>query len=334
MQHDSAQLYIELLESKMPLHPVVPLMRAMNVLWQTIPYVTEDSTFQVFTGYLNEVIRLSERIDGGRQEHPEAIFFEITARGLLAEYYADGDYYMKAISEAGKAYNLLRSVFKLTKENSEFYLPAGVYNYFREAYPEKHPSYKPLLWFFRSGDATLGISQIKEACRTAVLTKVEAYIYLSYIYLRYEELPELAQSYMLELSEMYPNNYYIIAKYLESLEGGGDFTKAPLPMIEQLIAVEKSYYKIAGYTFMALYEEENNLDLDKALTLYFKSTALKQESDNAPNYYLSLAHLGISRIYVEKGNVDKAIYHAKEAMTLSIIKETEQEAKAILYQLE
>lgn len=334
MQPDSAKLYIDTLESIMPQHPVIPLMKAMTVLWVAMPNVTEDSTFSIFTGYLYETIRMSERIDGGRQEHPEAIFFEITARGLLAEYYADADYYMKALTEAGKAYNLLRQVFQLTKENPEFYLPAGVYNYFREMYPEKHPSYKPLLWFFRSGDAKLGISQIKEACRSAVLTKVEAYIYLSYIYLRYEEIPELAQSYLLELSNMYPNNDYVVAKYLESLDGGGDFDSAPLAMIEQLIEVDKPYYKSAGYMFMGLYEEKVNMDAEKALIHYKKSLSLLVNQDKKPDYYTSLIHLGMSRIFMEQKDVDKAIYHANESISYAEIKETKQEAKAILYRLE
>ncbi|MFY0599271.1 MAG: hypothetical protein JXR03_06335 [Cyclobacteriaceae bacterium] len=334
MQQDSAAIYIDSLEILMPLHPVVPLMKAMNVLWSSMPNVTEDSTFKIFTGHLYEAIRMAERIDGGRQEHPEAIFFEITARGLLAEYYADGDYYMKALTEAGKAYNLLRSVFQLTQENPEFYLPAGVYNYFREMYPKKHPSYKPLLWFFRSGDAKLGISQIKEACKTAVLTKVEAYIYLSYIYLRYEEIPELAQSYLLELCELYPNNHYVVSKYLESLEGGGDFDKAPLEMIDQLLSVDKVYYLRAGYMFKGLYEEKVNHTFSEAKLNYQKSIRLIDNGELGRDHILSLAHLGMSRIFMHEEDIDKSIYHAKEALSFSAIEETKQEAKAILYRLE
>lgn len=334
MQPDSANIYIDSLALRLPLHPSVSLMRAMNILWETIPNVTAPETFEVFTGHLYDAIKLSERLDGGRQEHPEAIFFEITARGLLAEYYADGDFYIKALNEAGKAYNLLRSVFKLTEENPEFYLPAGVYNYFREMYPVKHPSYKPLLWFFRSGDADLGISQIKEACRSATLTKVEAYIYLSYIYLRYEEIPELAQSYLLELSRMYPNNHYVIAKYLESLEGGDNFKKAPMAMINQLINVDKPYYQVAGYMFKGIYEEKVNLNNEKAIAYYLKSIKIKDQAERMPDYYLGLAHLGLGRIYLAQENTDKAIYHAKEAMFYAEVDETNQEAKAILYRLE
>ena len=334
MQPDSAVIYIDSIDFALPDHPVVPLLRAMNILWTSMPNVTEDSTFGLFTSQLYETVRLASRIDGGRQEDPEAIFFEIAARGLLAEYYADGDYYMKALNEAGQAYNLLRSVNQLTDVNPEFYLPAGVYNYFREKYPEKHPQYKPLLWFFRSGNARLGVSQIKQACENAILTKVEAYIYLSYIYLRYEEIPELAQSYLLELSNLYPNNHYVTAKYLESLEGGGNFKKAPLPMIKRLMKVDKPYYRLAGNTFMGLYLEKVDGDTDAAMVYYKKSIGMEKKAKREPDYYLSLSHMGMSRLFFEKDDTDKAILHAREALEYAETQEVEHEAKAMLYRLE
>lgn len=334
MQPDSAWYYIDSIEKVLPEHPVVPLMRAMNVLWSNMPNVTQDSTFEIFTAHLYETIRLASRIDGERQEHPEAIFFEIAARGLLAEYYADADLYMKALSEAGKAYVLLRPVSQLIDVNPDFYLPAGVYNYFREKYPQRHPTYKPLLWFFRSGDVELGISQLKEACEHAVLTKVEAYIYLSYIYLRYEEIPELAQSYLLELSKMYPNNHYVVAKYLESLEGGGSFKKAPLSMIEQLMSIDQPYYRLAGNSFMGLYAEKVNDDPSVAMKYYNKSITLEKRTQREPDYYLSISHLGLSRIYMDMDNLDKSIYHAREALEYSETKEITHEAKSIIYKLE
>jgi tetratricopeptide (TPR) repeat protein len=334
MQPDSALIYIDSIESVLPQHPVVPLLRALNVLWSSMPNVTEDSTFAIFTNHLYETVRLAGRIDGERQEHPEAIFFEIAARGLLAEYYADADFFMKAITEAGKAYNLLRPVSQLTAVNPDFYLPIGVYNYFREKYPERHPTYKPLLWFFRSGDVELGISQVKQACEHAILTKVEAYIYLSYIYLRYEELPELAQTYLLDLSKIYPNNHYVVSKYLESLEGGDDFEKAPLFMINQLLSIDQPYYRLAGNSFMGLYAEKVNNDNSEAIRYYNKSISLEKRTQREPDYYLSISHLGLSRIFMKMKNLDKAIYHAREALSYSETKEIEQESKAILYRLE
>ncbi len=334
MQPMLANKYIDSVEQEMPNHPVVPLMRAMNILWQAMPNVTEPGVFERFEAQLNETVRLANRIDGGRQEHPEAIFFEITARGLLAEYYADDEAYMKAMTEAGKAYGLMKSAMTLTEHNPDFYLPVGVYNYFREKYPEKHPSYKPLLWFFRSGDIELGIGQLKEGCRSGVLTKVEAYIYLSYIYLRYEEIPELAQSYLLELSRLYPNNYYVTAKYLESLVGGEDYKKMDQKLINQLLNVAKPYYRMAGHTFQGLYAEKVLLNKEEALKSYHNCLKLEDKTKHEANYLISETYLGLSRIAMSNGQHKKAEEYAQNALERAETKEVQQEARKILYQLE
>ena len=334
MQPRVADRFIDSVEAKLPKHPVVSLMRAMNVLWENMPNVTEPVVFEAFSSHLYETIKRANRLDGGRQEDPEAIFFEITARGLLAEYYADDEAYMKAMTEAGKAYNLMKSAMSLTDQNPDFYLPVGVYNYFREKYPEKHPSFKPLLWFFRSGDIELGISQLKDGCRHGVLTKVESYIYLSYIYLRYEEIPELAQSYLLELSRLYPNNHYVTAKYLESLVGGENYLKIDEKLIQKLLKVSKPYYQLAGYTFRGLHAEKVLKNDELAFDHYKKVLSLEDKSKREPDYYMSLTWLGMSRIALAKNQKELARDYAKNAMDRAETKEVTLEAKKILYQLE
>ena len=39
---DSANFYIDLVDLEIPDHPVVPLMRAMTLLWANIPTITEE----------------------------------------------------------------------------------------------------------------------------------------------------------------------------------------------------------------------------------------------------------------------------------------------------
>ncbi|WP_258103695.1 hypothetical protein [Marinoscillum sp. MHG1-6] len=334
METDLANTYIDSVDQVLPEHPVVALLFAMNILWSNIPDITELPAFDDFIFYLNETVRLAQRLDGARQEHPEAIFFEMTAHGLMAEYYADAGNYMKAITEAGKAYTLIRESDDLPEENPEFYLPQGVYNYFREKYPERHPSYKPLLWFFKSGDAELGLNQIKEGCRKGVLTKVESYVYLAYIYLRYEELPQLAQSYLLELSGIYPGNYYVSAKYLESLAGVNEFEKAEFSHIQKLLDAKKPYYTRAGNAYMGLYEQVVNENWVKA-ALYYHMVVDKIDHENQEDdYYVSLSYLGLAKYHMKKGQNQKAIDYAQLSMKYAETKEAEQDAKAIIFRLE
>ncbi len=330
VQTDSATLLIAQIEQKLPEHPAGPMLRGLNVLWANIPVVTVDAVFNDFKSNLQETIRLANRMDGGRQEHPEAIFFEMSARGLLAEYYADDGHYMKALSEAGKAYDLVKSGFKLSDQVPDFLMTTGVYNYFREKYPEKYPAYKPLLWFFRSGDIELGIRQIEQATQKAVLTSVEAYVYLAYIYLRYEYEPRKAQGYMWHLTKKYPNNLYMKAKLLESLNTEVDFKKAPYSMIESLSNSPRPYYAMAGKAFMGLYQEKVNHHPEIALKAYQKGIAAGTDIPEHGTYYRSLSFLGLGRIYADRGDQEKAIYHLEKALEVTESRTIEQEAKMIL----
>ena len=334
VQPDSANVLIEEIEERLPNHPAVPMLRGLNVLWTNIPVVTIDSVFEEFSNHLRETIRLANRLDGGRQEHPEAIFFEMSARGLLAEYYADDGHYMKALSEAGKAYDLVKSGFELSDKVPDFLMTTGVYNYFREKYPEKYPVYKPLLWFFRSGDIELGLQQLEDATQKAVLTKVEAYVYLAYIYLRYEYRPKKAQKYMWYLTQNYPNNLYMKSKLLESLTTGEDFKQAPYSYIKELIASDRSYYTMAGRAFQGLYSEVVKKDLESAVEAYRSGIAAGTDIKGHGTYYRSMSYLGLGRIYVKQGKKEDAIYNLEKAIEVSESAVIDEEANELLDGLE
>ncbi len=333
IQDDSAAIYIDSVEKVLPRHPVTPMMKAIEVLWMNIPLVTIDTVFDKFKDHLHQVIKLSERMDGGRQEHPEAIFFEMAARGLLAEYYADDDQYMKAVSEANKTYQLLKLGFKLSDKIPEFLFTSGIYNYFREKYPEKHPIYKPFVWFFRSGDIELGLRQIKRACKETTISRVEAYVYLAFIYLRYEYKPIEAQKYLGELHQLYPNNPYIKAKLLESFADGKNFGEVSKELIGELIEIDRPYYQLAGNAFLGLHEEKVDNDPGKALIKYERSLASGELIAGHGNYYRSLAHLGAGRIYMKSGHKEKAEMHLEKSREYAVSEVVADEAKGLLDQL-
>jgi len=279
--------------------------------------VTVDSVFKSFSYQLREAIKLCAYLDGGRQTHPEAIFFEMSARGLLAEYYADEGHYMKAIGEAGKAYDLVKKGFELSNEIPEFLLTTGVYNYFREKYPEKHPAFKPLLWFFRGGDVKLGLQQIDEATQKAVLTNVEAHVYMSYIYLRYEFEPEKARKYLWSLTKTYPNNPYMKAKLLEAHAKADDIRLVDIDMIKYLKTYERSYYQMAGRSFMGLHLEKVAQDDDKAMMSYASAISMGKALPDHGEYYRDLSHLGLARIYFRMSDKKNATYHAEQIVEFS-----------------
>ncbi|MFK7952033.1 MAG: hypothetical protein AB8B73_04250 [Ekhidna sp.] len=328
---DSAYFYIDQVQGKLPNHPVVPLMRAMTLLWENIPTITEE-VFLEMQSELYSAIDIAEKLDPDLK-NPEMVFFTMASHGMLAEYYADQGYSMKALSEANSAYGLMKKGFEIVDDYPEFLLTTGLYNYFREKYPEKHPVYKPLLWFFRNGDIDLGIRQLEEASEKSIFSRVEADVYLSYIYLRYEYNPQKAQEHLAKLCEMFPKNYYAKAKYIESLANPVDFRKVPLEVIYSLIVHENPYYKLAGFVFLGYYEEKVIFNKEKAEYAYLKGLKFGEKVMTHGEYFKGFGYLGLARIQMRKRENEKA----KESLNLAIeFSETEQielEAKRLLSKL-
>ena len=248
---DSAILVIDSIELELPNHPIVPMMRAMNFAWQDQPIRTGSPVFAQHEKELMKVIALAENIRSINPDDIEGMFFEMSAHGLLAEYYAQEGSAFKAISEAKKTYSLIKKTMELTGESPELLFLSGLYNYFRVKYPEKHPIYKSFVWIFKSGDIELGLTQLDQAVHQSKIVKIEAGLYLSYIWLRYENRADTASYYLNRLHKKYPTNSYFAAKYLECLALQKKYEEA-LPLIDQLLLDQKYYYRMCALIFQGV----------------------------------------------------------------------------------
>jgi hypothetical protein len=237
---------------------------------------------------------------------------------------------VKAVGEASKAYGLLKEGFSLTEEYPEFLFATGIYNYFREAYPEKYPIVKPFMWLFRSGDKELGINQIKRATEVAIVARIEAYMYITYIYLRYEEKPFLAQAYMKELLQKYPTNEYIQSKYLESLNVPGSYRDLPEEIIEGLMMSRRNYFKLVGYVFKGLQYEKHLGDTNAAFQFYNDAIGIGKELEGYADHYKSLAYLGAARILKTSNKERTSQTYYQMALEYAQTEEVSKEARSAL----
>lgn len=327
LEEDSANVYIEKVRQELPNHPVVPLMEGLQVLWLHIPVL--DSVFEIFIGKMDEAVRLSEELPGGIKNNDEALFFALAARGLMAEYFADIGQYMRAVGEANKAYGLVKRGFEKTDTINEFLFTSGLYNYFRVKYPEINPVYKPFVWIFKNGDKKLGLEQLDEATKNTIISRIEAHIYISYIYLRYEDTPEKAQEYLSYLVEQYPNNSYLITKYLESLRSDEYFSDAPLDLITKLQQDENPYARMAGFIFRGLYVEKVLQRKEEAIQYYARGIDIGRQLPNHGEFYKSLGYLGMGRITRDDKPGTSSAY-LKKSLEFAETKDVKREARALL----
>ena len=328
LEQDSGAHYISKVNRELPGHPVVALMEGIQLLWNHLP-ILEDEIFDQFIGKMQETVNRAQAMNGDDGENPEALFFELAARGLMAEYYADRDDYRKALSEATKAYALVKRGFELTDQISEFLFTTGLYNYFREKYPQMYPIYKPFVWIFKSGDQELGLEQLDRATRETVVSRIEAHIYISYIYLRYEDTPQRAQEYLSFLVDQYPNNLYLISKYLEAFRDEVHIKKVSLQNIRKLMQSQKPYFQMAGNVFMGLYEEKVNYNSQEAFNLYAEGMRQGELLTSHGEFFKSLGYLGMGRI-LAADRPDAADRYLQKALQYAETKDVKKESRAIM----
>ena len=176
----------------------------------------------------------------------------------------------------------------------------------------------------------LGLSQLERACYESFLTRVEAHVYLSYIYLRYEFEPKKAQQYLAELCDWYPNNFYAKAKYVESLANPEDFKNAPLEVIYSLIKNPSPYYKLAGYVFLGYYEEKIILNQEKAEYAYRQGLQYGEKIPSHGEFFKSFGYLGLGRVLMKKGENEEADKVLDLALDYAETEQVEEEARKLL----
>ncbi|MAJ50355.1 MAG: hypothetical protein CMB82_01920 [Flammeovirgaceae bacterium] len=302
---DSAKYYILELQKLIPNHPVIPSMEAFLIQWEHIPII-EGKTFMLFEAKLREAIAASEHLNPLDPYDEEAVFFELATRGLLAEHYAEKNKYFEAISEANKIYSLIKKGFDLVDDNPEFLFTTGLYNYFRIMYPQKHPIFAPVAIFFKKGDKELGLKQMVNSTEKAIISQIEASIYLSYIYLRYEQTPEKAFFLLQNLIKKYPTNYYLLSKFLESAYATEQYDKIMPWMVDTLMNTGRTYYKMVGHVFRAAHFEFVEKEAKEAYLYYGMGVGFGNEIPNHGEHFKSIAYLGLGRLSEQFGNLTSA----------------------------
>ncbi|MEZ7853931.1 MAG: hypothetical protein QMB12_02400, partial [Cyclobacteriaceae bacterium] len=293
------------LHKLIPNHPVIPSMEAFLIQWENIPII-EGQTFVRFEAKLREAIAAAENLNPLDPYDEEAVFFELATRGLLAEHYAENNKYFEAINEANKMYGLIKKGFDLVEDNPEFLFTTGLYNYFRIMYPQKHPIFAPIAIFFKKGDKELGLEQMVMSTEKALISQIEASIYLSYIYLRYEQTPEKAFVLLQDLIKKYPTNYYLLSKFLEAAYATGQYDQIMPWMVDTLINTDRTYYKMIGYIFRAAYLEFVEKETNEAYIYYGMGVGFGNEILNHGEYFKSVGYLGLARLSQQLGNVNTA----------------------------
>ncbi len=201
----------------LPKHPAPFLLKGMLMYWKNLPMALTNPKLAEMEKLLLKSIELGQLMQEETDDDPEGIFFEMTARSLIMQYYAKSSQNMKALGEARNIYSHIKTGMKLKDKFNEFYFTTGIYNYYREAYPEAKPFYKSLVWIFQAGNKKIGLEQLVYAGKHTIIAQTQAWAFLTHIYLTYEKNPAKAVEYAKELVVRFPKNRYFMSRYVETL---------------------------------------------------------------------------------------------------------------------
>lgn len=321
---------IQQIDQLLPDYPAVPLLEALSIRSANYPLEPGSAAFQQMKNHLYQVIDQSEAILDEDEDHAEANFFMLSAHGLLALYENENGNTFKAVGQAKNAYTYLKNGFDLMEVYPDFYFSTGLYNYYREKYPELHPVYRPFMWFFRSGDMALGLKQLDTAVRKSLFLGAESADFLIQIYLFYEDRPDKALTYAQRLVNKYPDNPYFTVNYIHAALGAGQFAGIDA-YVQQLISSDKRYFQVTGHLFEGMLLEKRDQRWDAAEAAYLQSLQgnIGIEGEEAKNYR-SYAYAGLARIADHEKKIAQAKNLYEQALNAAQYPPVKLEAEAYL----
>jgi tetratricopeptide (TPR) repeat protein len=325
----TAENMISAIQNRYPRHPVGPMLQALHTFWKNFPIETKSQAYVAYQQYLWEALEKNKATFGEDTSNPEGIFFALSAHSYLAMMASEEKEYMKALSEAKKAYAFMKKGFELVSKFPEFYFSTGSYNYYVIQYPENHPVVKPFMFFFANGNKALGLQQMERSIHQGVFTRTEACYWLAHIYIKHEIKPQKALGYTQWLIDKYPANIHYVMRHAEMLVANGKYHQAQ-PYIKQLLAHPNKLFHGAAYIFGGIIQEKEENNHALARLNYQRAFNLGVADRRYTKDLYAQAYAGLARIADKEGNKQRAKEYYKKTLELAEYETTVREAKTYL----
>jgi hypothetical protein len=302
-----------------PNHPVTYLINGMITYWENYPLITTSGARPEFEHDMRTCIALCDNKPGPGNE-AEYLLANLCARGLLLLFYSDNDLTREVIPLATNTYKYLKRSFDYTESYSDFSYFTGLYNYYREAYPEAHPVYRPLTALFPKGDRKKGLKELQTAASKSIVLKAESASFLSYIYLSFENNFPEAATFSQSLHDRYPYNEQYLGELIKNLLLIKKYDEAEKYMMGDLPKTGGQLLKAQITIFNGLLQEKKYHNFQSARQYYEKGIKDFSIYGHYGDEIASIAWLGLSRIAGAKGDKHDSNSLRKKGMDLTSFK--------------
>jgi len=319
MQFTSAQEIYFKIKKAYPEHPVLLLLRGMQTYWKNYPLLKTNPAHVVFEDDLRQCIRLSAKNKVVAYE-AEYLLTNLCARGMLLEYYNENNLTLDVISLSTSTYGNLRRAFNFTNACTDLQYYTGVYNYYREAYPQANPIYKPLVLLLPSGNMIAGLKELHNAAVNGVVLRAESYYLLAGIYLNFENKYQQAVYYCKTLCKLYPDNVVYLAQYIKDLLLLKQYDEAEKLISTCQKGTENKYFQAQLIIFRGILQEKKYHNNSLAQQ-YYHSGIDKVSLFGAYGYECAAyGYFGLSRISNSKNEKDAGSKFREKGMKLAVFK--------------
>ena len=326
---DQTEVYLKKLRPKYNGHPVLPLLTAFNLYWKYMPVSMREKEFAEYKAALIETAELSNKILKRDSENTEAVFFQMMSMMMLAKLEGDVGEYGHAVNHARKAYVSIRKGFGLKSRYPEFYFTCGLYDYYREIYPEENPVYRPFMNLFMPGSKQKGIIELETASKKSVFTGLEALIFLTRINLYHENKPLEAVEFAATAIKGYPKNTIANLLYGEALCAAKRWNEAE-GVLQKIQDTPNNFYRFGAEALLGLVAEKGDKNPKAAKVLYLKAIETARPYRKLGENHQGLSYAGLARIADAAGEKPKARAYYKKAFDLCSYRSVKAEAKAYL----
>lgn len=299
-----------------PEHPVIYLLNGMITYWENYPLIPSSPACKSYEDDMLACIRSCEK-NNSTAYYAEYLLANLGARGMLLMYYADNNLSENVFPLAKSTYGYLRQSFNFSSVYPDFYFFTGLYNYYREAYPDAHPIYKILAFLFPKGDKEKGLKEMQTAAENSIMLKAESCSFLSLIYLNYENNYQQACEYSKYLHDLYPANKQYLAAYIKNLLLIKKYDEAEKLIRSALSVKGNSYFQAECTIFYGILMEKKYHDYLLAKEYYDKGIRDISAFGYYGNGCAAYGYFGLSRIYdINNDKRNKKAYR-KMAMDLT-----------------
>ncbi len=321
---DSEKLFLEV-KKKYPSSPAYDFLMSMHTFQKIFYNNTYKEQSTETLNWLLLALEKTKKIDAKYPDNPEVVFFYMSIYSTITLYYSQRKETLKAINYAKKTYDYMRQGYALKDTYHELYFSAGIYDFYREQYPESHSVYKSFMWLFAPGNKVRGVKELETASESSIFTRTEAHFYLAIVRIKYLSKYQDALINTEYLYKNYPQNINFFARHIEALLMAGKYEEAE-KLLPQMANTQRKVFDMAYHIFKGIWYEKKSKNMELAMGHYAKAIQIAKQVEFPVNDFLGHAYIGIARIFKFKGEQKNAEVYFKKTVEESSYEALKKEA--------